>query len=276
MSPSTEAGNDRMAGLTTIKRGGSRYYVHPETRDKYPGVTSILDMLPKPFLSPWAAKLAAEWAADNIGSVVQLLVNGQRQAAVDVIKGASRRFTNDAADVGTEVHDLFEKRALGYPVGRVHPELAEYVKGIDAFLDRYQPEFLHVEDAVWSDTYRYAGSFDWIARIQGETVMGDTKSTRSGVRESVAMQLAAYANADKIITQRGADAPLPAITAHAVFHVRPEGWKLVPTRTDRDVFDAFLVLRRVFEWETEAKHGVIGDPLYDSTVSTGSTRRTSK
>lgn len=265
-----------MAGLTTIKRGGSRYYVHPETREKFPGVTSVLDMLPKPFLTPWASKLAAEWAADNIGSVVQMLVNGQRTAAIDVIKNASRRFVKDAADTGTEVHNLFEKRALGLSVGRVHPELAEYVRHIDAFLDRYQPRFLHVEDAVWSDTHRYAGSFDWIAEVEGETVMGDTKSTRSGVHEAVAMQLAAYANADKIITQAGDEAPIPAITAHAVFHVRPEGWRLVPTRADEDVFKAFLVLRDVFEWVTETSHSVIGDPLYDSTVSTGSARRATK
>ncbi|MEO6082808.1 MAG: hypothetical protein ABIQ18_06860 [Umezawaea sp.] len=265
-----------MSGLTTIKRGGSRYYVHPETREKHPGVTSVLDMLPKPFLTPWASKLAAEWAVDNAGPVVQLLINGQRQAAVDMIKNASRRFVGNAADTGTEVHSLFEKRALGQPIGRPHPELMEFVKHIDAFLDKYQPEFLHVEDAVWSDTHKYAGSFDWIAIIEGETVMGDTKSTRSGVHEQVAMQLAAYANADCIYTQAGEVVPIPEITAHAVFHVRPEGGKLVPVLRGPEVFDAFVVLRSVFEWETVTKHGVIGDPLWDSTVTTGSARRKSK
>ncbi|MEU5693875.1 hypothetical protein [Actinosynnema sp. NPDC020468] len=262
-----------MAGLTTIKRNGSRYYVHPETQEKFPGVTSILDMLPKPFLTPWASKLAAEYAADNIGAVVQLLVGGQRQAAVDMIKGASRRFVSEAADVGTEVHDLFEKRALGLPIGRPHPELVPYLAHIDDFLDTCQPRFLHVEDSVWSAEHRYAGSFDWIAQIDGRTFMGDTKSTRSGVHEPVAMQLAAYANADKIVTRAGAEIAVPAVDAHAVFHVRPEGWKLVPARAGRDVFDAFLVLRRVFDWETAIRHTVIGEAYHDSTVTTGATRR---
>ncbi|HVK25206.1 MAG TPA: hypothetical protein VM677_27940 [Actinokineospora sp.] len=265
-----------MAKLQTIKRGGSRYYVDPESRVKYPGVTSILDMEPKPFLPPWYAKQAAEWVADNAGSVVQLLISGQRTAAVDMIKNAARRFVAEAAETGTAVHDMFEKRALGQPIGRVHPELAEYLRHIDAFLDKYQPRFLHVEDAVWSDTHQYAGSFDWIAEVDGEIVMGDTKSTRSGIHDTVAYQLSAYANADKIVTQAGDAAPMPAITAHAVFHVRPEGWKLVPTSADPAVFAGFLDLRRVFHRVAEDPPRVIGDPLHDSAASTGATRRKSK
>ncbi|MEO6089270.1 MAG: hypothetical protein ABIQ18_39775 [Umezawaea sp.] len=265
-----------MAGLTTIKRGGSRFYVHPETRVKYPGVTSIIDMLPKPFLTFWASKLAAEWASDNIGAVVQLLVNGQRQAAIDVIKNASRRFVHEAADTGTEVHSLFEKRARGQAVGRQHPEMVDYLRHIDAFLDRYQPRFLHIEDTVWSDTHRFAGSFDWIAEIEGEIVLGDTKTTRSGVHDAVALQLSAYRNADKIITATGEDVEIPAIAAHAVFHVRPEGGKLVPVRADAAVFERFLTMRDVFDWVTEESKTVIGDPVYDSTISTGSERRAAK
>lgn len=64
--------------VQTIKRGGSRFYVHPETNAKAPGVTSITGNLPKPFLQYWGQKLVAEEAVDNLGSITQLMVAGKR------------------------------------------------------------------------------------------------------------------------------------------------------------------------------------------------------
>ena len=54
--------------VQTIKRGGSRFYVHPQTNAKVPGVTSITGNLPKPFLQYWGQKLVAEEAVDSLGS----------------------------------------------------------------------------------------------------------------------------------------------------------------------------------------------------------------
>ena len=99
--------------VQTLKRGGSRFYVEPETQEKVPGVTSILSMLPKPFLTFWSAKMVAEFAVDNFGAYSQLIMNGQRQAAIDLLKGAPRRFTSGRADIGTEAHGLFEMMGRG-------------------------------------------------------------------------------------------------------------------------------------------------------------------
>ncbi|PXY20866.1 hypothetical protein [Prauserella muralis] len=264
-----------MAKLSTIKRNDSRFYVNKETGEKVPGVTSIVDMIPKPFLMYWAAKMAAEYTVDNIGSVVQLLLDGQRDVAVDAVKGAPRRSTGDAAKVGTAVHDYFEQYARGTPPKRVPLDVQPFADHIAEFHDRYQPEYLYLEQAVWSESHNYAGSFDWIARIGDEIVIGDTKTTRSGVHAEVALQLAAYRHADKIVTQAGDEEPVPAINAGGVFHLRPEGWKLVPVRTDRVVFDHFLSLRHTFDWVKSLSGDVLGDPDYDSTaeLSTGSQRR---
>lgn len=266
-----------MGGLSTIKRGDSRYYVGPDG-EKYPGVTSVLNMLPKPFLQFWSAKMVAEWCADNAGAFTQLLINGEREAALQMAKSAPRRSTSGAASTGTAVHDYFEQYARGIAPKKAPLEVQPFVAHIKEFHDRYQPEYLHIEDTVWSDTHRYAGSFDWIAKIGGEVVMGDTKTTKSGVHSEVAMQLAAYTHADKIFTQDGETVDVPKIDAGAVFHLRPEGWKLVPARVDREVFEQFLHLRRTFEWVNGMEKTVLGDPDYDSqaTTTTGSQRRSSK
>ena len=86
--------------IDTIKRSGSRFYVSPVDGEKVPGVTSILNGLPKPFLQYWSAKMVAEYACDNVGSYIGLLLNGQKQAAIDLLKAAPRRYTNERATLG--------------------------------------------------------------------------------------------------------------------------------------------------------------------------------
>lgn len=248
--------------VSTIRRGGSRFYVHPDTAEKVPGVTSILGMLPKPFLKPWAAKMVAEYAVDNIGSYIDLLLRGERQAVVDMLKRAPDRNTAGAADIGTEVHDLFDRMAQGEPrPARVHPELVPYVDHFEAFLEEFTPSFTFMEETVWSDEHGYAGSFDAFAEIAGERVWVDYKTTRSGVHEEVALQLAAYRHADYIVRPDGSRVPMPPADGGAVLHVRPEGWKLVPVACGEEQFATFQHLREVFRWEKELKQGVIGQPL---------------
>lgn len=92
-----------------IKRGGSRFYLHLETSAKVPGIPSVVGNLPKPFLKFWGEKLVSEEAVDNIGAVTSLFVNGKRQAAIGMLKGAPHRTTSDAAQMGTDTHGLVER-----------------------------------------------------------------------------------------------------------------------------------------------------------------------
>lgn len=250
--------------INTISRGGSRLYVHPETAEKAPGVTSVLNMLPKGFLKFWAAKSVAQAAVDNLGEVVGITLKAGPEAAVDFLKRAPDRDVKQAADKGTDVHDLFERLAKGESVGRVHPDLVPYVEIFEGFVAQYEAEFLILEGTVWSETHGYAGSFDFIAKITdpdtGErlTVIGDWKTTRSGVHEEVALQLSAYAHADYIVTPEGEKEPLPTLDAGIVVHARPEGGKVVPARIDDEVFGYFLNLRAVFDYDREHKKTVLG------------------
>ncbi|MBA0054309.1 hypothetical protein E0L36_26695 [Streptomyces sp. AJS327] len=263
-----------MGSLNTIKRGDSRFYVDSETGAKAPGVTSVVGMLPKGFLQFWAAKMVAESAVENMGAVVGLAMN-DKAGAIDYLKNAPRRFTAQAGETGSAAHDIFERMARGQGMGRVHPDLQRYANHFGEFLDEIQPEFLFLEDAVWSDTHNYAGSFDAIAKIGEETVIIDWKTTRSGVHEEVALQLAAYANADRIVLgETGESVALPRIDAAAVLHVRPEAWKLVPVKHSPEMFQTFLHLRALFDWERELKKGVIGHPVASGgELVTGTQRR---
>lgn len=277
-----------MGTIRTIHRGGSRFYLDadlPEVR--LPGVTSILSMLPKPFLMYWSAKLTAELAVDSL-PFVQHMAERDRQGAIDYLKGASRRYTKIRADVGSKAHDLFERMIRGEEVGKVHPDLEPYRVMFADFLATVNPELVRAEDVAWSDRHGYAGSFDAILRVwlsddrrptpdrSGTPVllMVDWKTSADTYPE-VALQMAAYAHADRIIGPDGSSEPMPDVDGAAVLHITPEQWGLKPVRIDRDVFDVFLVLRRVFAWDRETSKTVIGKALAASSkrLVTGTQRR---
>jgi len=263
--------------VSTIKRGGSRFYVNPDDgTEKVPGVTSVVGMLPKDFLRYWASKEVAQCAVDELGTLVSMTLRDP-SAAVDHLKKAPDRNTRKAADIGTAAHDLFERMAKGEEVGRVHPDLEPFVRHFDEFLTVVKPEYHFMEETVWSDKHKYAGSFDAFATIDGEKVWIDNKTTRSGIHEEVGIQLAAYRFADHILREDGSRVPMPKADGGAVLHVRPEGWKLVPVRADEEMFDIFLHLREVFRYEKEVKSTVVGREAYSGpadAATTGPKRRT--
>lgn len=264
--------------VNTIKRGDSRFYVDPETGTKNPGVTSVLNMLPKGFLKFWASKVVAEEAIENLGAVVSIALTDPG-AAIDFLKRAPDRFTRKAADTGTAAHDLFEQMSNGEKVNlnRLPAELRPFVQHFQEFLDVCEPEFIFTEETVWSDSEGYAGSFDAFmilhgegaGPLQGKRLWADWKTTRSGVHEEVALQLSAYAHADNLIRPDGSRVPMPEFDGAAVLHVRPEGWALVPieigdVEVDGQpvaVIDYFHALRNVFDWDTQVKKHVIGRPV---------------
>jgi hypothetical protein len=266
--------------ISTIQRGGSRFYVNAETREKVPGVTSVLAMLPKPFLTFWAARMTAEAAVDNLAAVASI-AERDRDGAIDYLKGAHRRYTKTRADVGSDAHDLFERMIRGeYVPRRVHPDLQPYREGFAEFLDVVRPRLLRAEDVAWSDTHKYAGSFDALLEVEDDdgtplVVMADWKTSKATYPD-VALQLSAYANADRLIDPEGNSVPMPRIDAAAVLHITPDQWAFKPVRLDDEIFGYFLTLRKVFDWDREVSKTVIGKPFATSgseTFVTGTQRR---
>lgn len=277
-----------MGQVRTIHRSGSRFYVDPETCVKLPGVTSVISMLPKPFLAFWNAKMVAELAVDSLGFVREMSETAGREAAVDYLKGAARRYTKARADVGSNVHDMVERMIRGEYVGHVHPDLEGYKANFAEFLEAVNPELVRAEDIAWSETHGYAGSFDAILRIwldadgkptpdrsgSPHLVVTDWKTSKATYPD-VALQLSAYARADFIVDSEGNREPMPAFDGGAVLHLTPDKWEFKPVRIDDDVFSFFLALRRLFEWDKDASKSVLGRAIAKNSgkLVTGTQRR---
>jgi hypothetical protein len=273
-------------GIRTIQRSGSRFYFNEAAPEiKYPGVTSVVGMLPKPFLAFWQAKMVAELAVDSLDFIEQMAAR-DRDGAVQYLKGAANRYTKTRSKVGSDAHDLFERMIRGEYVGRVHPDMVPYQRNFAAFLDGVQPELVRAEDVAWSDTHEYAGSFDGILRLklddkgkpdpQGETalVMADWKTSKSTYPD-VALQMSAYAHADKIVDPQGNEEPMPDFDGAVVLHITEDQAAFKPVRIDQEVFDHFTTLRRTFEWVNKTSKTVLGDPIWstDGALITGTQRR---
>jgi hypothetical protein len=144
---------------------------------------------------------------------------------------------------------------------------------------------------AWSDTHEYAGSFDGILRLRldehgkpdpaGEPalVMADWKTSKSTYPD-VALQMSAYANADKIIAPDGTETPMPEFDGALVLHITEDQASFKPVRIaaengQPDVFAHFLHLRDTFEWVQRVSKTVLGDPIWstDGALITGTQRR---
>ncbi len=233
--------------IRTLTRGSSRYYVHPGTGAKVPGVTSVIGMLPKPFLTFWAGKVVAEYAIDHLGDMVNIVLRGDRQGAIDYLKNAPRRTTAAAAELGTLAHSAFEDIANGKePI--VSPDVLPFARLFSRMLKDTGIVIDRQEQTVYSHTHDYAGSFDGWGTINGKPVVIDNKTTRSGIHAEVALQLAAYRFADVILNPDGTTSPIPEAVGGIVIHVRPEKIQVVEVDCDEEVFEFFLNLRKTFRW----------------------------
>lgn len=241
-----------------VNRGRSHSYDLDGAR--VDGVTSILSKgLPKPALVGWAAREVAGFAADNL----ELLKQMKRDEIVDFCKGAPYRDRDRAANRGGEVHHLAQKLAAGEEVD-VPEELVGHVDSYIRFREVWQPQDEILERSVFSRKWRYAGTLDWLCKLPGlGQALLDIKTNRSGPFGETALQLAAYANADFMIDEKGREDPIPPIDFFGVLWLRADGFDLHPFDvTDRE-WKQFLYIRQTAWWVDNREKSVKGPVLYE-------------
>lgn len=223
--------------------------------DLVPNVSSIVGLLDKPALVPWAAKLCAQ-------TVTTLLAPGETMTSASIaelakrVKAAPRDKRESAAESGKAVHAAVERwlndRSYRLPVDA----LPAVIKGFDAFRrfaeqNRIEPKA--VEQRVYSRTHRYAGTMDCVGKFNDELTVFDWK-TGSGIYPEAYLQTAAYAAA---WAEEQHERPRKIIIGRFdKFTGEFDPLKDVVIRNVRDhALDmmAFIALRSVWDWKQGLK-----------------------
>lgn len=240
----------------TIEQGVGRVY-HRNGRD-YTSVTTNISASRGSGLEQWTASEVARYTAQHPDEVAQLVEEKGWVAAYYWLRGIPARHADEAARVGTDVHEAVAQEIYaGQPIS-VAEELAPYLRQWRRFVAAYQPEILHSEVTVYSNTYGYAGSLDLICRIDGFGVgLVDIKTGDSLHGHDIAMQLAGYANADYMAIDDEAF-PLPRFDWHGVLHLRSDYYELVEIDAGREAFLAFLATQQIATWRIRHAHKTLG------------------
>lgn len=188
-SPEIELEAKLYGGSVTIKRTVQHTYLWAEKGYYIPGVTSILGILDKPALMPWAAKMATEYVKAHYK---EGMPKAELEALCDLAKGEHRRKKEEAGDYGSQVHDLANKVLRGIPVKL--PDPGPVLNGFNAFqewLSANDVKVIDTECICFSKSAFFAGAFDLLAAVNGLLTKIDFK-TSSGVYKDHKMQLGGY------------------------------------------------------------------------------------
>jgi hypothetical protein len=237
-------------------RGGGHWY--RLDGEKVDGVTTVIkEGIPKGALPYWAAKETATYAADNMTTIGEL----EREAIIDLLKGAPWRDMDRAAKRGIAVHGYAEAIINGEEVD-VPDELVGHVDSYLKFLKDFDVQPVLVEGVVGHRAHRWMGTLDLIADLaDGLRWLIDVKTTKSGIWPETAVQLAAYKHAEFWLDQYGKERPMYAVQNCAGLWVRGDGYDLIPVDAGPDTYRVFRHAQQIARFQTVTSKTVIGDAI---------------
>jgi hypothetical protein len=268
-------------GEARIPERSQGWYRDKETGQKLRSVTTLLGQgFPKPGLMFWSANLTAQDAMENLPYLINSSLHPeQREAAYDWLRKGHIRKKDERGDIGTAVHDVVEAIVLESPLPEsvlADPEMAPYLENFLQFVKDWEVTFEASEMVVANYTHCYAGRLDYMfyspvisaaLKLPADTLyMGDTKTggelDEKGVYPEAGLQMAGYRRAEYCWMRDGSKVPMPLThSTGIVLHLRPEGVRVVPLNCGDDMFEVFLDVYKVAEFERVLSKSVVGAAL---------------
>jgi hypothetical protein len=222
---------------------------------KMTGVTTVLGVLAKPALIPWAAKMTAEWIRENCESRTLSVVDNATESGEvrydvgesdlnEAVKAHTKK-KDEGAVGGKDLHSMVENYIKGcielggdaVPSPEDHNGLQEFVKW--ATLNKIK--FLTSETPTYSQEWFVAGTPDFTLEKDGKKFVGDLKSYKKIFDRIPHFQCAAYA---KMLTEQG-----EKFDGTVIVNINKESFQLTEAwsfdlENDVKAFEAALVLYR--------------------------------
>ena len=133
------------------------------------GITTVLNVIAKPALIGWAARLATEYVRDNLKSLEEL------EQVLELAKNAHTRRKEEGGRKGTDVHKWCEEWIAGKDPAipeEAKEQIAQFMRWV---LDE-DVKFLESEKRMYSESLWLGGTCDAIALIKGKKYVVDFKT----------------------------------------------------------------------------------------------------
>lgn len=164
-----------------------------------PSATQVLGIINKPALLGWAVNCAIEF----LKKVIKAGRSYDELEILDMLeeaKGAHRKKKEKAADIGTLAHDWCEKYIKAIlnhqpdPEPLVNEQARNCCQAFTKWVSENNVAFIKSERKIYSKLWKYAGTLDIEAIVNGKRCICDLK-TGSGIYDEYFMQVASYAEA---------------------------------------------------------------------------------
>lgn len=210
-----------------MRRGAGLYF--NESNDAFVRVTSVLDIIHKPFLMQWYAR-----------ETYYAMVKDPNISEEDAIN-AARNKSRIAMDKGSLVHSMVEsfqekkRKEEAFPT-----HLQGYMDGFEKFLLENSMEIEKQEQTVFSKKHRFAGTLDLLTTSNGKRFLIDIK-TGSAIYDEASLQVSAYQYA---LEEQG-------ITVHErrIVLLKEDGSFKVESPTYQ--IDTFLSALNLWRWKNQ-------------------------
>lgn len=179
-------------------RKEDRYYDIPGL-GKVPSVTTILGAVNKPALVAWAANQGTKKLYTAL-DMLKEMDGGLHDKLVEKLPHeffkAGRQIMEEAAADGTAAHGIIEKviTKQPYDLESITPRAKNAVELFFDWQKKTNFEPIKAESTVFSKTHRYAGTLDFLARIDGEPCLIDFKTSKK-IYSEMELQVIAYLRA---------------------------------------------------------------------------------
>ena len=174
----------------------SEKHIHTLNGKRLTGCTTVLNVVAKPFLIPWAANMTAGFLKNKLKDVKELNQD-EWEILLDEARKAHTKKKEKAGSYGTKTHEAISKiiqLAIDESDGVIGEVLTED-KSIQNFVDwavKNNVRFLETEKNVYSGKWHFAGICDMIIEIDNRIWIADIKTAKSGIYSENFWQVSGY------------------------------------------------------------------------------------
>lgn len=184
-----------------VEKNGQHFYSTDNKATLWPGVTTILSVISKPYLMPWVAKVCGEHTKKILTRVATKYALSPR--FIETLYKRSKKqhllIRDRAADIGSRAHGIFDAmtkaKALIGEKTDVDPDIQVAVDGFISWIGLKTLKIELGDTKIADTTLGYGGSLDALASDpSGRLVVVDYK-TSNRISPDYALQVSAYCNA---------------------------------------------------------------------------------